>query len=107
VEKYLRDSIATPERKAMYEEFKNKNLIPKLMRLAMEKQDSSKRARDRESIEKMNREEADSVANEESIMPERYPPPPAPKPAVPKTKIITSGILISDEKKYKKPVARV
>lgn len=107
VEKYLRDSIATPERKAMYEEFKNKNLIPKLMRMAMEKQDSSKHARDRESIEKMNREEADSAANEQSIMPERYPPPPAPKPVAPKTKVITSGILISDEKKYKKPAARV
>ena len=42
VEKYLRDSIVGNERKAMYEEFKNKNLIPKLMRLQMAKRDSLK-----------------------------------------------------------------
>lgn len=43
IEKYLRDSIAGPERKAKIEQLANMNLIPPQMKRLMTKQDSTKK----------------------------------------------------------------
>lgn len=45
IEKYLKDSIVEPDRKALAEQMAAKNLIPKYMLQEMESQDSAKRAR--------------------------------------------------------------
>jgi penicillin-binding protein 2 len=43
IEKYLKDSIAGPERKAKVEQLSNMNLIPPQMKRLMIKQDSTRR----------------------------------------------------------------
>lgn len=92
IEKYLKDSISGKERKDKYTTFVNKNLIPKLMRLEMAKNDSLKQIKEsrleqqrlmRESIEKAAE---DASGSEEPILPGR--PPVTPKKPAPKEAII-------------------
>lgn len=109
VEKYLRDSIASPERKAMLEEFSKKNLIPKLMRIAMEKRDSAKQAKESRLLEqKMLKEAADSADAEENDTLDGIPASPE-TPAAPekKDRKITASVAIlnNTEKKYKRLTA--
>jgi penicillin-binding protein 2 len=52
IEKYLRDSIAGPERKAKIEQLANMNLIPPQMKRLMTKQDSTKKVTLKKSIAK-------------------------------------------------------
>ncbi len=104
VEKYLRDSIVGNERKAMYEEFKNKNLIPKLMRLQMAKRDSLKQIKDNQLLlqQRINKESNDSI-DEENTDPEIKTNTPKKNNAPsPKTKNVVAAVLVNDEKKYKK-----
>ena len=105
VEKYLRDSIVGTERKAMFEEFKNKNLIPYLMKMEMNKRDSLKQIKENQLLlqQKMNKELNDS-SDEENNEPDIKTIPPkqnnnTPKP---KTKNVTAAIVVTDEKKNKK-----
>jgi penicillin-binding protein 2 len=106
VEKYLRDSIVGPERNAMYEEFKKKEIIPKYMRMEIEKQDSAKRVREMKQLEeKIEKGEPDSTEIEEFIPLYNEPPPTNNKPAAPKRKTVISAIL-PDERRSKKINAR-
>jgi penicillin-binding protein 2 len=52
IEKYLRDSIAGPERKAKIEQLANMNLIPPQMKRLMIKQDSTRKVTLKKSIAK-------------------------------------------------------
>ena len=91
IEKYLKDSITGKERKDKYTTMVNKNLIPKLMRLEMAKNDSLKQLKEsrleqqrllQESIEKAA-EEASGL--EQPIIPNT---PAVPKKSTPKEAII-------------------
>lgn len=55
IEKYLKDSIVEPERKALADEMANKNLIPKYMLEALRVQDSARQAR-QDTLEKRKAE---------------------------------------------------
>ena len=107
VEKYLKDSITDPERKAKVDEFTNKNLIPKLMRLAMAKRDSLKQIKENQLLlqQKLNREAADSADAEENTVPEikTLVDAPANDKSERKNKnVTTAAILINEEKRNKK-----
>ena len=106
VEKYLRDSITGQERKEKLEEFKNKNLIPRLMRMQMAKMDSLKQIRINQLIQqqKMNKELNDSSDQEENSETDPKVIPSAPiKKQVPKKQITnTAAVLVNEDKKYKK-----
>ncbi len=108
VEKYLRDSIVGKERQDMLEEFKNKNLIPRLMRMEMQKMDSLKQIKQSQLLllqKQKEKEAADSIeADEENIPLEMKPDPATPKKQeLPKKKNpAPAALLNNDEKKYKK-----
>lgn len=105
VEKYLKDSIRGKERQDKLEEFAKKNLIPYVMRLAMNKRDSLKQVKENQLLiqQKMSKEAGDSTDNEEGSDQEIKPAVPKPsKDAVPKHKITSVAILNSDEKKNRK-----
>ncbi len=108
VEKYLRDSIQSPERKAMEIEFTNKNLIPRLMRIEMAKRDSAKQARENRLLQqKLLKEAHDSIEAAETIETVLVAPDPIPanKPA-PEKKLPESAVLANHEKKYKKTAGK-
>jgi penicillin-binding protein 2 len=105
VEKYLRDSITGNERQAMLEEFKNKNLIPRLMRLEMNKRDSIKQVKDMQLLQKRIEENNDSM-NEEELIPEikSIPEKSNSKPIKDTTKKKPVGhvaVLLKDDKRKK------
>ena len=107
VEKYLRDSIAGTERKAMLTEFENKNLIPYLMRVEMAKRDSLKQIRENILLQQRLLKEAnDSTESDDEINPEiKNTAPKQPVKDTSKKKIIhTVAILVNDEKKKKNKV---
>jgi len=52
IEKYLKDSIAGPERKAKVEQLANMNLIPPQMKRLMNKQDSTRKVTLKKAIAK-------------------------------------------------------
>jgi penicillin-binding protein 2 len=56
IEKYLRDSIAGPKRKALAEHVENMVKIPKLMQRAIERLDSINRAKEKERLLKLEEE---------------------------------------------------
>lgn len=64
IEKYLRDSIAGKERQAKVESMAKTNLIPKLMKIEIERRDSIRRAKENPVPEKM---EEDSTEKEENV----------------------------------------
>ena len=100
IEKYLKDSITGKERKDKYTTMVNKNLIPKLMRLEMAKNDSLKHLKEsrleqqrlmQESIEKAA-EEASGI--EQPIIPNT--------PVVPKKSTLKEAIIPKNGDKKKK-----
>ena len=100
IEKYLKDSISGTERKEKYTTMVNKNLIPKLMRLEMAKNDSLKQLKEsrleqqrllQESIEKAA-EEASGI--ERPILPNT--------PTVPKKSTLKEAIIPKNGDKKKK-----
>jgi penicillin-binding protein 2 len=106
VEKYLRDSIKGKERQDKLEQFSKKNLIPYLMRLAMNKRDSLRQIKENQILlqQRMSKEATDSIEIEENT--DEFVKPPVPvkpnKDAVPKSKSSTAAILLNEEKKHKK-----
>jgi penicillin-binding protein 2 len=107
IEKYLKDSIRGPERKAMETEYTNRVYIPPVMRAAMQKRDSLKRAKENErllELRSQENEENDSTAKE-TIQPNELPPntPQGPAPITPKpkqpVKQVAAAILIDERKK--------
>lgn len=105
VEKYLRDSIAGPERKAFEKEFMEKNLIPQYMRdemAQMAQRDSAKQARENREQQRMNRESTDSSEEEENVLPDQEK---APKKSVPLKQKDTriAGILPNENRNRKTP----
>jgi penicillin-binding protein 2 len=104
IEKYLKDSIRGPERKAMEEEYTKRVYIPPYMQKLINQKDSLKRARLLE--EERRKSEADSASLEEPVDADKTTSPvPTPKkqPTTPK-KIPkqVAALNITDEKKYKR-----
>ncbi len=108
VEKYLRDSIGSPERKAMEVEFTNKNLIPKLMRIQMAQRDSLKQAREIRLLQQKQLKEAndsiDAAENTETVM--DIPLPVSNKTPVPANNNDKWALLANYDKKHKKPAGK-
>lgn len=106
IEKYLKDSITSKERKDKVESMAKTNLIPKLMRIELARMDSIKRAKEKPVVEPV--EETDSTSTEEEVKPQQDNIP-ADNPAKDsnKPKKITSAAMLplTDEKKNnpKKP----
>jgi len=100
IEKYLKDSIGTKERKAKVESLAKTNLIPRLMRLEMERMDSIKRAKEKPVIDPKEEEEKDE---EEAVVvnTEDNKPTPA-KDSSKKNKPNATAILPTEDKKKKK-----
>lgn len=109
VEKYIKDSIRGPERKAMEADYASRTYIPPVMRRKIAHQDSLKKAKaDLQLLEqKLNKKELeDSINSEETIDPDSKPEVPVKKTPVPtrKAEKATAALLL-DERKYKKPEA--
>ena len=106
VEKYLRDSIKGKERQDKVEEFAKKNLIPRLMRLAMNKMDSLKQIKENQLLlqQRIDKEANDTIDNEDGTEQENAKPaaPKSSKDAAPKTKNTAAAILVNEERKNKK-----
>lgn len=100
IEKYLKDSIGTKERKAKVESLAKTNLIPRLMRIEMERMDSIKRAKEKPVIDPKEEEEKDE---EEAVVvnTEDNKPTPA-KDSSKKNKPNATAILPTEDKKKKK-----
>jgi penicillin-binding protein 2 len=106
MEKYLKDSITGKARKDKYELMVNKNLIPKLMRQEMIKNDSLRKKREVE-IQKAKEEKQKSnqqnAAGKVTAGVEMTPPKNNRKPAYPfSTHVKSEGILSSTVEKRKK-----
>jgi penicillin-binding protein 2 len=107
IEKYLKDSIRGPLRKAMEEEYTNRVYIPPVMRMKMARQDSIRKARENERLleQKQERNEISDSTAEERVQPQELPGKTAPanKPAGPKTNPVRiAAILSDDDRKYKR-----
>jgi penicillin-binding protein 2 len=106
MEKYLKDSITGKARKDKYDLMVNKNLIPKLMRQEMIKNDSLRKKREVE-IQKAKEEKQKSnqqnAAGKVTAGVEMTPPKNNRKPAYPfSTHVKSEGILSSTVEKRKK-----
>jgi penicillin-binding protein 2 len=106
MEKYLKDSITGKARKDKYDLMVNKNLIPKLMRQEMIKNDSLRKKREGE-IQKAKEEKLKSnqqnAAGKVTTGVEMTPPKNNRKPAYPfSTHVKSEGILSSTVEKRKK-----
>ena len=66
IEKYLKDSIVEPDRKARVEELAKKNLIPPMMRQAMARMDSIKQAKQL-LLQQKEKEDEDTIEEEIKI----------------------------------------
>lgn len=111
VEKYLRDSIKGPERKAMIEEYTNKVYIPPVMRVAIAKQDSLRKLKENQQLleQKLNKKETEESTEEDTITEEpaqgslpAAPEKKQPAQPLPKKKPGAAAILTNDDKKYKR-----
>ncbi len=117
IEKYLKDSIRGPERKAMEEEFTNKVYIPPLMRQAIAKQDSLKRLKENQQLmeQKLNKKETEGDTEEDNlkeepveqdgIVPAQTPTKKPVVPAAPQKKKPGGTVATlpnNDDKKYKR-----
>jgi penicillin-binding protein 2 len=103
VEKYLRDSITDPTRKAWMKEFEEKNLIPQLMKIEMEKRDSIKRVKQNEILmQKAEKALQDSLDAEDSLN-NIQPAPVKPADSKPKEKSkkqnTSVAALLNDEER--------
>jgi penicillin-binding protein 2 len=107
IEKYLKDSIRGPERKAMETEYTNRVYIPPVMRAAMQKRDSLKRVKENERLleQKSQENEINDSTEKETIQPNELPPntPTGPAPVTPKpkqpVKVVTAAAILIDERK--------
>jgi penicillin-binding protein 2 len=107
IEKYLKDSIAGKERKDKVESMAKTNLIPTLMKQALAKQDSIKRAKEKPVVEPVEDDDKDS--KEEEVIPaspENNTPLNAPAKDSGKKKPATIAMLPLDEKKRQQPNKR-
>lgn len=106
MEKYLKDSISSKARKDKYDLMVNKNLIPKLMRQEMIKNDSLRKKRERE-IQKAKEEKLKStqqnVDRKVTTVVDMIPPPNKRLPSHPlSTPKKSEGVLPSSIEKRKK-----
>lgn len=111
IEKYLKDSIRGPERKAMEEEYTNREYISPKVRFELAKRDSARRVKEalQLELEMSKKMAADSAAAEDSSTnknAEGIPIVPA-KPVTPPTrrtdKVTAAALLITtEERKYKR-----
>lgn len=111
IEKYLKDSIRSPHRKAMEEEYTKRVYIPPVMKMKMARRDSLLKAKENEKLLEQKQEEAernDSTAKE-LIHPKdeaRDSVPQNKKPASrPKFPQQVTAALFHEERKYKKEKA--
>jgi penicillin-binding protein 2 len=108
IEKYLKDSIRGPLRKAMEEEYANRVYIPPVMRMEMAKKDSLRRVKENERLLELKRQKNEEVSDstaEEKLQPEdviKNTTPPKNKPALPKVQQRVTAAILPDEKKLKK-----
>lgn len=83
IEKYLRDSIAGPERQAKIEEISKMNLIPPQMKRQMATLDSLKELKQLQAAKKMAKDTTDLEDEAETetrpVPKEKTPPPPKPR----------------------------
>jgi penicillin-binding protein 2 len=107
IEKYLKDSIAGKERQNKVEELAKKNLIPPLMRQAMERMDSIKQAKLMQNLLLQKEKEAEDTTEEEikfdSTNYSEPTQPPVKKPAKDSSKkslIIRTAAILDNRKKY-------
>jgi penicillin-binding protein 2 len=102
IEKYLKDSIAGPERQAEVEEIAKRNLIPARMKEEMARMDSIKLAKENQLLQK-EREGTDTTGIEDGTDQEIKIPVPKPvKSKAPKYKDTGVAILMNEEKKHRK-----
>ena len=113
IEKCLRDSIAGKERQDLAEEMSKKNLIPALMKEAMNRMDSVKHVREKQKEqllqEKLNKESGDESEIEAPVEQENKPAeePKNKKPAPVKTRVTAAAILNDEEQRIKKAITRI
>lgn len=98
IEKYLRDSIAGKERQAKVESLEKTNLIPPLMRKALARMDSIRKAKEKPVVEPI---EEDSTSSEEEVVPvtPQENTPAKPSKDTSKDRKLAEAILPSSEKK--------
>lgn len=112
IEKYLKDSIRGPERKAMEEEYTNRSYIPPVMRQAIAKRDSLKRIRDERLLQqRLTKKELEDTSTNENTNaePDTLRPVQPLKKTVPVKKTIpdrSTAMLLTEERKYKKNTTR-
>ena len=100
IEKYLKDSITGKERKDKYTTMVNKNLIPKLMRLEMAKNDSLKQLKEsRLEQQRLMQESTEKAAEEASGIEQPIIPN---TPVVPKKSTLKEAIIPKNGDKKKK-----
>ncbi len=108
IEKYLKDSVRGKQRQALVEEVAKRDLLPKLMRIALAKQDSIKQAKLNAELLPKNKEVADTVDTEEerpdSIIKSNAKPvlpvkPNIPDSSKPNKPVKGAAVLPSKEKK--------
>ena len=108
IEKYLKDSISSEERKDLVEQLSRLNLIPARMRAAQAKLDSTEKVKEsnRSSLQKQLNDQRDTSGIEEQLEPEIKAPLKKPakekKDSIPKNKVSNVAILMTEEKKNKK-----
>lgn len=113
IEKYLRDSIAGKERQDLEEEMSRKNLIPALMREAMNRMDSLKQVREKQKEqmlqEKLNKESGEESEMEVPVEQENKTPEESKnkKQAPVKARITAAAILNEEEQRIKKAITRI
>jgi len=97
IEKYLKDSVAGKERKDKIESMAKISLIPKVMKMAIDRIDSIKRAKEKpvEPIEEDSTEKEEEVPLQQDTIPSSFPK----KDSGNKKKVNTVAMLPLDEKK--------
>lgn len=102
IEKYLKDSITSKERKAKVESLAKTNLIPRLMRIEMERLDSIKRAKEKPVVEPKEEEEDNKEEEVVPINQEDGKQQPEKNDSTKKQKQNNVAIIPNNEKKKKK-----
>ena len=107
IEKYLKDSIAGKERKALEERITKTKLIPKLMQIEIDKKLAEKNKRDSiQALLEMDREEKENAEAEAEHQKNELKNPKPPTKKTP-TKNIKSVAIVPDEKKHKQNIVKV
>ncbi len=112
IEKYLKDSVASPERKKRVEDLAKKNLIPPMMRLAMARMDSIKQAKLLLLQQQKMKEDEDTIEEEikidttNEVVPKQIRSR-STKDSSKKAFTYNNAAILTDEKKYsfyRKPI---